>query len=244
MSSRSRTLNTTTRDKPLFLTVTPVKYSLTEGTDIPPPPESPVKQQPPPPPAVVAPPPTGAGPLNSHPTTPERKIPGAYPESDVEDEADTVRKSTMDPTSPSSPEYTSSPPGIRRTGVRRMFSLTNLRQSFSSSRTSLALPRPSNERPSTSRYDRPFTPSVDSIAGDSTTSGRPRRSGWFKRKSSLFNLRGDDNTLDENSAYDPRGNKRLKSAYSVPLLPDISELAGGELDGGDLGWDASTFKRF
>ena len=53
---------------------------------------------------------------------------------------------------------------------------------------------------------------------------------------------GTLDAVDEDQTLDTRGNKRFKSAYSLPLLPEISELGGGDL-GGDLGWDSTMFKR-
>lgn len=51
--------------------------------------------------------------------------------------------------------------------------------------------------------------------------------------------------VDEDGAVeDARGAKRVKSAYSMPLLPEISELGDSGFSGdGELGFDASLFKR-
>lgn len=58
-----------------------------------------------------------------------------------------------------------------------------------------------------------------------------------------MNHDGTLDAVDEDQALDTRGTKRLRSAYSLPLLPEISELGGGNLGGGDLGWDSTMFKR-
>lgn len=250
-----------TKPEPFALAVTPHNVSLTDGTDIPPPPRTPSKEPPTP----------GGGPLTSHPTTPE-KIPGAYPSSsssNKDSEHDTPEKSQidMDPTILRSATNDSSPPPpppqqqqiLRKpSGVRRLFSMSNLRTSFSGSRTSLALPRASTDyRPSTSVNDRPFTPSMSSTnSGSPVQPKQPYQSslqrkrsggGWFKRKSSLLWMNNDgvlDAVDEDREVDDARGAKRFKSAYSMPLLPEISELGGGELSGGgELGFDASLFKR-
>jgi hypothetical protein len=242
-------MSTLDNRKSYFLSVTPVNYSLTEGTNIPPPTET------------LQPPTPGGGPLSSHPATP----PESEKESIAEDTmspTDTNNDRTYSfrtPTSPASAAQLSSSPNAQRPkGVRKLLSLTNLRASFSSSRTSLSQPRASNDtHPSyatntNTSYKRPASPGATSSLAPSTvvsvTGGRPplrqQKSGnWFKRKSSLFLLNGDLDTVEEAGRPDTRESKRLKEMSPAPLLPDIGALRGGSITGGDLGWDEKAFKR-
>ena len=73
---------------------------------------------------------------------------------------------------------------------------------------------------------------------------REKKSGnWFKRKSSLFLLNDDLDTVDESHRPDTRESKRLKESTPPPLLPEIGSLRGGRISGGDLGWDEQAFRR-
>ena len=59
-------------------------------------------------------------------------------------------------------------------------------------------------------------------------------------------LNEDSTELDavaEDSRPDMRESKRLKEFSPAPLLPEIGRLKGGNLGGGDLGWDEGWFKR-
>jgi hypothetical protein len=160
------------------------------------------------------------------------------------------------PTSPASAAQ-KSPNAQRPKGVRKLLSLTNLRASFSSSRTSLSQPRASNDThpshhqtPTSTSFQRPPSPGAASSLAPSTivtVSGGPplrqKKSGnWFKRKSSMFLLSGDLDTVEEGRP-DTRESKRLKEMSPAPLLPDIGALGGGRITGGDLGWDEKAFKR-
>lgn len=243
MAKLSQNSSTTTQPKQrksYLLSVTPVEYSLTEGTDIPAPEHSPTRSQKT---QDIAPPPTpGRGPLNSHPTTPDdasemqldppaptasRGQENSAPAPPMSSDGDAGSGSGQFkmPGSPASAaqnanqEYGSPRPGGGRrssTGVRKLLSLSNLRSSFSSSRTSLAIPRSSNENqnqnpyaPSTyapSTYNpslkRPSSPSMASTTASTINPSSPqqhhqppnqlraKKSGgnWFKRKSGLFLL--------------------------------------------------------
>lgn len=245
------TKNTDNRQS-YFLNVTPVNYSLTEGTDIPPPAPSPHRS-----PSLAEPPTPGGGPLSSHPTTP----PSERGDDNKPSTADTVTRDRSDsfrtPTSPASAAQMS-PNAQRPKGVRKLLSLSNLRSSFSSSRTSLSLPKGSSEAQpnsnqaptSASSIRRPVSPgAASSLAPSMTTSTtvtgppvRQKKSGnWFKRKSSLFLLNGDLDTVEEGRP-DTRESKRLKES-PAPLLPEIGALKGGRMSNGDLGWDEQAFKR-
>nr|POF04225.1 hypothetical protein CFP56_21980 [Quercus suber] len=252
--------STRTNRQSYMLTVTPVDYSLTAGTNIPPPEDDfsvPF--------AAAAPPVADGGPLTSHPTTPdEQSVPGAWP---------SERRAVNHASKPVSNNDNNKPPHVRKdsfrtsdsldpqqrpttaaSGVRRLFSLGNLRSSFSSSRTSLMLPRESIDgaffnASATSSLKRPSSPSVASSYG---SFGRPemrstRSRNWFKRKSNMFlmNDRGMLDVVDEDRRPETRDSKRQKSDMrDAPLLPEVSALGGGGvLNDGEIGWDVSLFKQ-
>ena len=235
-------LNGNSNRKSYFLSVTPVDYSLTAGTDIPPP-ESPQHTPEPPTP--------GGGPLTSHPATPPASENENTDKFISEPEPNRGRTDSFrTPTSPASAAQLSSSPQTQRrpSRVRKLLSLTNLRSSFSSSRTSLSVPRSSHDTPQTNGTKRPSSPSTTSIPASSITPRpqlRERKSGnWIKRKSSLFLLNdGGLDTVQENHRPDTRESKRLKESSPAPLLPEIGLLGGGRISGGDLGWDEQAFKR-
>ena len=238
------TLNGNISRKPYTLSVTPVDYSLTAGTDIPPPAESPRSYTP-------EPPTPGGGPLTSHPATPpatETESTG-YNEKPTSEPNRGRTDSFRTDTSPASAAHLSSSPQTQRrpSRVRKLLSLTNLRGSFSSSRTSLSLPRGSNETPHTNGVKRPSSPSTTSIPASSIAPRpqlREKKSGnWFKRKSSLFLLSDGLDPVDESYPPDTRESKRLKESSPAPLLPEIGSLSGGRMSGGDFGWDGQVFKR-
>ena len=245
--------------KPFVLSVQPVTLSLTEGTDIPAPPESP-------PPSSDDPlrltTPDG-GPLSSHPAA--DTMPGAYPTTPEpemgngektsltstpatsginRDRADSFRTPYSPPTAhkpiPSNPTPGPSP------RLRRMFSLSSLRQSFSSSRTSLSgsrVPDEDVQRPSSSSMTSNNLASMGPPKPSQPPLRKKRSSSWFRRKSGFFTtVNGDSSTLDV-VAEDPRESKRFKDAKSTPFLPEIDRLGGGTLNDGQIGWDEALFKR-
>ena len=251
------------------LSVKPVDYSLTAGTNIPAPLDTPPRS-----PAGSARPPTsGGGPLTSHPATPE-DMPGAYPMTpsatrDLDDlakintsmfngraeKADSFR-TPYSPASAVPTNTTSSPEQLQRrpSGVRRLLSLSSLRSSFNSPRTSLTLPRQPSDAPApaVNNLKRPSTASVMSNADSTNNHPRPdlrrkKSSGWFKRKSGMFML-NNDYTLDEvaeaSSRPDTRDSKRLKETVApAPLLPEVGTLKGGRIGNGEIGWDENLFGR-
>jgi hypothetical protein len=189
-----------------FLTLTPIDFSLTDGTNIPAPPDTPPRS---PSPIPLARPPTqGGGPLSSHPTSAEdirsaTLPPTPDPEQEVLTKMSTSTSSNHDslrtdsfrtPDSPAS-AHNKKPSKAEQQkagqSVRKLFSLNNLRNSFSSSRTSLQAQSPSAETS-------PQPPQADSFrqrpaSGHTITPQmRPRsKSGsWFKRKSSMFMFNG------------------------------------------------------
>ncbi|KAK1061455.1 hypothetical protein LTR74_011082 [Friedmanniomyces endolithicus] len=261
-----------------LLSVRPVDYSLTAGTNIPRPLDSPPHS---PAGSFARPPTSGGGPLTSHPTTPEDLyIPGAFPptpEPELETNAKTststaTTKGRQDsfrtPLSPIPTANTNltipSPdlPKRRPSGMRKLLSLTSLRSSFSSSRTSLQIPQSSNEpqyQPPYPQYNarkRPVSPSIASATASyyqpSIQSRAPqqqqrpalrsKKSGsWLRRKSGMFlpsssNAAVEDDgmldAVDENQRPDTRDSKRLKESESEPA-PLLPEV--GTLRGGRLG---------
>ncbi|KXT05532.1 hypothetical protein AC578_3714 [Pseudocercospora eumusae] len=246
--------------------------SLTKRTTIPAPPDSPprsIRER-----RQSRPPTSRGGPLTSHPTDlslpkPIMNIPGAFPPSpthsnhlkhsiDTNNTSSNRDDTPQSPTSPTSDANMQSSPSQRRPpSVRRLFSLTSLRQSFSSSRTSFSLNQ--NQRPDTSHgsfVQRAESPSIASPTastaqppsflssnktrpGTSASLRKKRSSNWFKRKSGFFNNTDDLDVLSE----DGPEHKRFKDAHSLPVLPEIGTLSGGELDGGNIGWDEHLFER-
>ena len=245
--------NATSR-KSYLLYVTPVDYSLTDGTDIPAPQPAPSSPPRSPAPEIARPPTPGRGPLNSHPATPddfaslrtgsfkahekENMAPTTTADSDKADSFRTPNSpaSAAQHTSSSSPQQQARRPS----GVRKLLSITNLRSSFSSSRTSL-IPRPSNDIASQapSAYapslKRPSSPSMASTTASTIHQPAPPRSqpqdqedaqpqprlrtkksggNWFKRKSSMFMLNSTNelDEVDESDARRPdtRDSKRVK----------------------------------
>jgi hypothetical protein len=174
------------------------------------------------------------------------------------DRADSFRT----PASPSSPSQKRSKGEQQKAGqsVRKLFSLNNLRNSFSSSRTSLQAQNASAETsPRQPRVDPSSSPSSRQTI---TPQMRPRaKSGsWFRRKSGMFLMKeeefGMDPVVEDKPAVQgkPAVQERPASRNSIeqtkvdhtpaPLLPEIGNLgSGGTTTGGDLGWDEGMFKR-
>lgn len=284
------TANSNSNKRKSFLSLTPVDFSLTAGTNIPAPPDSPPHS-----PANSARPPTaGGGPLSSHPPSQE-DIPGAFPPTPEPEKEHTVTKmssasetsqhqqppssdnrersdSFATPGSPASNFQKPAHPDAHKAqskAPRKLFSLGNLRQSFSSSRTSL---HSNYQRPSTDTSQpayshssgpqslkRPSSPSSSYSAQSSaiprpSATGRSRSGGnWFRRKSGMFSLGADNVQGGLDAVAEDQGtrpgtrdsNKRVKENHSpAPLLPEIGGLGtGGGLSGGDIGWNEEMFKK-
>ncbi|TKA65262.1 hypothetical protein B0A55_10438 [Friedmanniomyces simplex] len=212
------------------LSLRPVDYSLTAGTNIPAPLDSPPHS---PAGSLARPPTPGGGPLTSHPTTPEDiHIPGAFPPTPEPERDSHAKMSTsfssaatkgrqdsfrtpMSPVSAATTNQTTTtsspdPPQRRPSGMRKLLSLSSLRSSFNSSRTSLQIPQPSNENQpyphyTTTTRKRPSSPSVASTTASyyqpslhSQSQSQPhthpqrpdlrpkKSSSWFRRKSGMF----------------------------------------------------------
>jgi len=245
-----------------YLSLTPVDFSLTAGTNIPAPPDTPPAS----PLASARPPTAGGGPLSSHPTSAEDIHDTIYPPTpDPETEGlakmststssnnDTDRADSFrTPTSPSSPRQKPSKSEQQKHGqsVRKLFSLNNLRNSFSSSRTSL---QTQNAAVETSPRQPQADPSSRPASRQTITPQmRPRaKSGsWFRRKSGMFLMKEEGSDLDAVVEDRPASRKSMEQTKQTkedhspaPLLPEIGNLGSGTTTGGDLGWDEGMFKR-
>ncbi|KAK5128344.1 hypothetical protein LTR85_003012 [Meristemomyces frigidus] len=247
------------------LSIQPVNYSLTAGTNIPAPLDSPPES----PASSVRPPTPGGGPLTSHPTTPETMagaMPGAFPPTPDPEKGSSPDASTamdnpwkpradsfrtpISPASATQTQNTSSPsePPRRPSGVRKLLSLSSLRSSFNNSRTSLHTQHPNDAPNYTTGIKRPSSPSIASTKASSFQHSYQQRpelrskksgSGWFRRKSGMFMMNTEElDAVDENQRPDTRESKRLKESSPAPLLPEIGTFGGGE-----IGWDEQLFKR-
>lgn len=241
-----------------YLTLTPVNVSLTAGTNIPAPPDTPPKS-----PALLARPPTaGGGPLSSHPTS-EDNIPQALPptpEPETEAPAKVSTSTSSDhnmdrtdsfntPASPSSVHRNSPKPSEHKQtqSVRKLFSLNNLRQSFSSSRTSLHVARPSTETSPRQPQQESFVRPASQQPAAPQMRPRSKSGSWFKRKSSMFMFNGGadlDAVVEDRPATRDSAHKIKEESHTpAPLLPELNSLGAGTSNGGDLGWDDAMFKR-
>lgn len=243
-----------TEKRLLFLSFTPVDMSLTAGTSIPAPPASPPQS----PGGLGARPPTpGGGPLSSHPTTPIEKSRWSPPTS-TRPSLNTPPISVTDSPTLSSkkiqtdyfrPPLSPASANTQRrnsTGVRKLLSLSSLRNSFSSSRTSLAL---STQQSNTSHPSEPIThgikrPSSPSIISSAPSQQPPqlrkRKSGsWFRRKSAMFMVDEDGmlDSVEESKQSRPATALPQMTGPPAPRLPDVGTLRGGRLTGGTLAGD-------
>ncbi|KAF1352142.1 hypothetical protein BDV97DRAFT_348849 [Delphinella strobiligena] len=191
---------------------------------------------------LARPPTSGGGPLSSHPTTPI-DMPGAWlSTSDLPLQARTSSRagktdtstlnSSHSPTSSATPSFSAGvQPSQRRrsSGVRKLLSLSSLRNSFKGPRhsPSVSSPMPVSEpfNPTTSTNlaygERPpsqattssrpqgtkrsASASLPSLAAEE--GGRPRlrkrkSTGWFRRKSQIFLFGQDDGFAEDNDTQD------------------------------------------
>ncbi|QDS75581.1 hypothetical protein FKW77_006115 [Venturia effusa] len=217
------------------LTIVPIQFSLTEGTNIPAPPDSP--------PHTPRPPTSDGGPLTSHPTTPNgsSKMPGAFPPSPA---LEPVLETIMNDKLPTSPQNTHSngngylspatSPIVgkkRPSSVRRLLSLRSIRGEKDKHQKygTLNGGASSNFDPST-RPGSPYTV----MSNDSTFSGgstqKKRNSAWFgsssKRKSGFFTGKIDEDVMEhEGGAVQPPAPR----GPPPPTLPEFQQF--GSLDG-------------
>lgn len=217
-----------------FLTLTPVEFSLTDGTNIPAPPDTPPKSPAPSFIPLARPPTAGGGPLSSHPTSAEDIRSATLPQTPDPENEPLAKMSTytssnndMDRTdsfrTPDSPASAKQKQQKQGQTVRKLFSLNNLRNSFSSSRTSI---QHQKENQNTSSVETsPQPPQADSFERPAsghniTPQMRPRaKSGsWFKRKSSMFMFNGNgdlDVVSEDRPATMAEGAKRVKEDHNT-----------------------------
>jgi hypothetical protein len=202
------------------LTLTPINFSLTEGTSIPAPLDSP--------PDTPRPPTPGKGPLDSHPTPTSDIFPqnGSSPQpthlSDTAAEPNLRKTSTNDNSSTLSPV---SPSSKRPSSVRKFLGLRPL-----SSSDSL-------------KSERPGSPATV----DSKPSLQRKKSGsWFGRRKSSFGIapvpEGKENqTPNANGAHVNGSRTTAPAARKGPPPPSLPELSSfgvsddtTSLGGGDM----------
>lgn len=221
------------RNRKSFLDFEPIKYSLTEGTNIPPPPESPP------------------------PTAGKDAVNGTHVNGEALSE-ETKDRQQERPDELRSPSIMSKQTSPRPHGVRRLFSLSSLRSSFSGSRSSLALPRESvdfrpqqqpeqhSEQQVQDENRPPALTSTSYPAPNSALPPRPqsramsiRSTRWFgKRKSGLWMLNGENHlaSIGEDGRPD---SKRIRDRSPPPTLPEVDDE---DLNGGEIGWDDKLFR--
>ncbi|RDI88718.1 hypothetical protein Vi05172_g1153 [Venturia inaequalis] len=226
------------------LTIIPVDFSLTEGTNIPAPPDSP--------PRTPRPPTSDGGPLTSHPTTPNgsSKMPGAFPPSPASGPVSDATPNRKLPMSPQhgypngngngylSPATSPIVEKKRPSSVRRLLSLRSIRGEKDKHQKygTLNGNGSSNFSPST-RPGSPYTV----MSNDSTFSGgstqRKRNSAWFgsssRRKSGFFTGKIEEDALEhQGGAVQPP----VHNGPPPPTLPEFQQFKS--LDGalnGELG---------
>ncbi|KAF1815139.1 hypothetical protein P152DRAFT_471768 [Eremomyces bilateralis CBS 781.70] len=223
------------------LTLTPVSFSLTAGTDIPAPLETP--------PESPRPPTPGRGPLSSHPTTPILK---QFSNSDLNskltsDGEANGRAPAMSPLSLNSPAepFTKQPQSSLTTNISSNH--TGKRPSSVRKFLSLRSLHPRASHPDSASAHRPSTPqSAASHTPSSPGLSRKRSSAWFggpgKRKSGMF-LTGrpsesregaDAEGLNGHAASGTDAVEEEQKGPPPPTIPEWESLSEG-LDGGDLG---------
>ena len=228
------TTNRATAPPPPLLSIQPIDFSLTDGTDIPAPTTTPSPSHLQPQPYPHARPRTpslhsidcsesaagdaggaGGGPLTSHPTT---STPSTSP----------ARPSTLTQSRAHS-------------SVRKLLGLSSLRSSFGSSRLSLALPPASRAGSSSRGTERPISArDTGSVRGKRAVSPgamgapparRPRKSGgWMRRKSVLWFSAEADGGKEEALTSVREDHREVPEAEKPPVLPEISIGVG-------LGWN-------
>ena len=207
------------------LSIEPVKFSLTEGTSIPAPPDSP-------PEVPREPTPTG-GPLNSHPTTPNK----ANSTNGAVQPVENSQSSETRPTSaqPSSPE---SPNGKRPRLIRRFFGLRPSKKDHSNQNGFVRSPsalgsygpqlKPSDDLTFSSRPGSPYTTATGETPTSPHSLTRKRSSGWFnsnKRRSAMFLVgRVDEGSLLDDPASVTAALEQQKPVTNGPPPPTLPEF--------------------
>ena len=192
------------------LTLTPINFSLTEGTSIPAPPESPPHDDSPRPPTP------GKGPLSSHPTPISAVFPQHRTPNDAESTAESVLQPTLTRDGVASTLSPSSPTSKRPSSVRKFLGLRTLSSSDSLN------------------SDRPGSPATV----DSKPSLTRKKSGsWFGKRKSSFQIgsvpEGKENRTPTVNGYaiskpSPLQEKLAHKGPPPPALPELKSFGVSE----------------
>ncbi|KAF8859838.1 hypothetical protein BDZ45DRAFT_741931 [Acephala macrosclerotiorum] len=198
--------------------LTPVNFSLTDGTNIPPPPDSPVEEKPPP---IAQPEVSNGAPSANGQPAPATNANGVY---DGRGRTNATIVWTEQPTSPVSSKRPSS--------IRRFLS----RKSLNTNYTDGTNGNISNE--DVTMVDRPE--SAMSFASQQPSLKTKKSGNWFRRFSS--NGSPPDNRMSSNRAsiiYEEKQNAPRSMGPPPPKLPELSKLRAKipENDDGSLGVD-------
>lgn len=219
------------------LTIIPVDFSLTEGTNIPAPPDSP--------PHTPRPPTSDGGPLTSHPTTPNgsSKMPGAFPPSPVSGPVPDSTLTSKLPTSPQNRYPTANGNGYlspaispivekkRPSSVRRLLSLRSIRgEKDKHFKYGTLNGNGSSNFDLSTRPGSPHTvmSNESNLSGASTQ--RKRNSAWFgsssRRKSGFLTGKIEEDALEhQGGAVQPP----VRQGPPPPTLPEFRQFRS--LDG-------------
>jgi hypothetical protein len=205
------------------LSITPIQFSLTEGTSIPAPPDSP--------PDSPRPPTPGKGPLDSHPTTPN-KVNGEAPLTPTKDKpfdkAATAPQQQNGLTSPKKMSTVRKFLSLRRPNASRtdLHSQPNGASGLNN--------KPSSDSIMSSRPGSPLTTLSEGTATSPRSLSRKKSSGWFnsnKRKSGMFMVgRLNDGSVD---AEQENQKPLVPRGPPPPTIPEFREFRSldGALDG-------------
>ncbi|USP73771.1 hypothetical protein yc1106_01045 [Curvularia clavata] len=193
------------------LTLTPINFSLTEGTSIPAPLDSP--------PDTPRPPTPGKGPLSSHPTPksptfpsqresppPDKPVDGSTPDSQLRESRTSDGASTMSPTSPSSKR----PGSVRKfLGIRTLSSSDSL------------------------KTDRPGSPAT--INSQAPSLNRRKSGSWFGKRKTFIAGPVPEGHVDSAVYSNSRTVSQPQPAQSLepkgpppPALPGLSSFGVNE----------------
>ncbi|KAF2457850.1 hypothetical protein BDY21DRAFT_363451 [Lineolata rhizophorae] len=232
------------------LTLEPVNFSLTAGTDIPPPQESPPR-----------PPTPGRGPLSSHPTTPVEGSSGSSQAAALASPSSSAAAAAAPPPPASSRAgrpsdasaggggATKRPSSVRKFLGLRSLNVTSPRSHEHANHDSAGAMSPPPAPPA-GRPGSPNTVSTVQTAATGTTATgggggslkHKKSAGWFGRRASTMFLHSralEDADVKENGAGGAgAGGEPQRKGPPPPTLPELGSLAkggdGGSLGGGDL----------
>jgi hypothetical protein len=195
------------------LTLTPINFSLTEGTSIPAPPDSP--------PETPRPPTPGKGPLSSHPTPQSAVFPHRNGSRSGNEDGDAVGEQLHQPRSSDAASGTLSPtsPQRRPSSVRKFLGLRSLPSSDSL------------------KSDRPGSPAT--INSQAPTLSRRKSSSWFGKKKTVGSVpEGIESArpASSNRTVSQPAPPTKKKGPPPPALPELKSLGVNEASlslGGD-----------